>query len=330
MKKPVTIPLLIDADVRLAAQYASREASACGFSINACAELALAVSEISQNVIRYGLEGKADFFSPNGNGVFKVVIKDHGPGIKNLDKAMKKGFSTGKGSLGIGLDVARRSVDEFKIKTDPEVGTEVTLKKFLSIPETMIQYGVVSLADENYAINGDAYLVKEYDGDKVLMAVIDGVGEGYRAHAAATAIKEYLSKNYRLSLEELVLNSHEILRKSDLERGAALALTKVESGKIHYIGVGDTHTYVAGETVSYINNLEGTVGEHQLPTLRTQVLEAKPESYLIMCTDGIKSNLWFDEDLTMSAQQMANMVFNEFHKEYGDVTVLVTKFLDEV
>lgn len=326
MKEPVTIPLLVDADVRHAAEYAANEAASYGFGVSASAELALAVSEISQNVIRYGVEGEAQFFGPNGNGVFKVVVKDQGSGIQNLNKAMKKGFSTGKGSLGIGLDVARRSVDEFKIETDPEQGTVVTLKKFLPIPEDIIDYGVVSLADENYAINGDEYLVKEYDGDKVLMAVIDGVGEGYRAHAAAMAVKDYLSTHYRLSLEELVVKGHEILKKSDLQRGASIAIARIIAGKIYYIGIGDTHTYTVGETVSYITNLEGTLGEHQLPTLRTQTFEIKPESYLIMCTDGIKSNLWFDEDPDMRAQQMANMVFNEFHKAYGDVTVLVAKF----
>ncbi len=323
----MTIPLLIDADVRHAAEYASREATACGFGTSASAELALAVSEISQNVIRYGMQGEAHFFSPNGNGVFKVVIKDEGPGIQNLNTAMMKGFSTAKGSLGIGLDVARRSVDEFKINTQREEGTEVVLKKFLPIPEDVIEYGVVSLADENYAINGDEYLVKEYDGDKVLLAVIDGVGEGYRAHAAALAVKEYLATHYRLSLQELVLNCHELLRKSDLERGAAVAIARVQSSEVHYIGIGDTHCYLAGESVSYITNLEGTVGERQLPTLRMQTFDLEPESYLIMCTDGIKSDLWFDEDLDISAQQVANMVFNEFHKAYGDVTVLVSKFL---
>jgi serine/threonine-protein kinase RsbT len=311
----------------MAAEYASEEARASGFGTNACAELALAVSEIAQNVIRYGVRGEAHFFRPNGNGVFKVVIEDEGPGIRNLETAMKKGFSTAKGSLGIGLDVARRSVDEFSIKTNREEGTEVVLQKFLPIPEDAIAYGVVSLADENYAINGDEYLVKEYDGNKVLMAVIDGTGEGYRAHATAMAIKEYLTSHYRLPLKELVLNCHELLRKSDLDRGAAVALARIASGQVEYIGIGDTHCYLAGASVNFLNNHEGTVGEHQLPTLHAASYDIPEGSYLIMCTDGIRSNLWFDEDLDTSAQQVANMVFNEFHKEYGDVTVLVARFL---
>ncbi|MEO9804745.1 MAG: ATP-binding protein [Reichenbachiella sp.] len=325
MNKTEIISLLGESDVRLATELTSLKATEMGFEVTSIAEMALAVSEISQNVIRYAGVGKAIFERQKGG--LTVTIKDEGPGIENLEKASQRGYSSLKNSLGVGLGVARRSVDEFKIKTDKESGTEVTLRKFLPIPEDQIEYGVVSFADENYAVNGDDYLIKEYDGDKVLLAVIDGTGEGYPAHTVALIIKEYLFDNYRLSLEELANNCHRILKKSDIERGATVALAKIESGCLRYLGIGDTHAYLLGEEMNQLHNHEGTIGQYHLPTLKTREKELGDNTYLILCTDGIKTSLWMDEDQFVSAQQLANSIFREFHKEYGDVTVLVAKHI---
>lgn len=330
MDESLTISILEETDVRSASNYAQELAKNAGFKPHESAELALAVSEIAQNVLRYAGKGSASFSFPNGQRVLSVVISDQGPGIKNLDEAIKKGFSTGKSSLGIGLDVAKRSVDEFFVNTRLGHGTEVTMKKFLPIPDEAIEYGVVSLADERYAINGDEHLIKEYDGNKVLLAVIDGVGEGFRAHASAMVIKEYLSNHYRQPVVELIQNCHELLMRSDLQRGAAVSIGKIESKLMTYLGIGDTHAYLVGDRNQYLVNQEGTVGELELPTLKPQQIVLKPDSFLVMCTDGIKSNLWFNESTEISAQALANQVFNQNHRDYGDVTVLVSKILQDL
>ncbi len=325
MEKFHTISLLAANDIRLASEWASSKAIEMGFEVAKSSELARAVSEIARNVISYVGEGKAIFSFPNSERALTVTIKDYGSGIENLKLAISNGYSSEKVSLGIGLDVAERSVDEFEIKTDREKGTEVILRKFLPIPDYEIAYGVVSMVDERYAINGDAFLIREYDGNKVLMAVIDGSGGGYPAHAAAILVKEYLLRHYRLPLEELVENCHKILKQSKIDRGATIALARIASGYLSYLGVGDTHAYVLGEEMSYLHNHEGTVGQFYLPSLETKKIELTEDTYFILCTDGIKSSLWLDEDQSIGAQSMANLVFNEFRREYGDVTVLVAK-----
>ncbi len=313
-----------ESDVRNVTELVSQTAVEMGFSETEAAEVTLAVSEISQNAIRYAGGGEATILSENT--ILRVIVKDSGPGIENLERAMQKGYSSQKTSLGVGLDVAMRSVDEFEIKSNPEVGTEVALAKFLPIPPEKIEYGIVSFADENYAINGDDYLIKEYDGDKVLMAVIDGTGEGYPAHAISIIIKEYLSSHYRKKLSELAVECHNILKRSESERGAAVALMKIENGEASYLGIGDTHAYILGESKKYMHNHDGTIGLYQLPTLRERKFKLEDNTYLIMCTDGIRSNVDFDDDTNESAQQLANSIFKEYHKEYGDVTVLVAKY----
>lgn len=326
MKKYLALALEQEADVSQAVQQARELAIEMGFTAIDCAEICLAVSEIAQNVIRYAGEGQVVFYHTKDERSLIAIISDNGPGIENVDVAMENGFSTLKGSLGIGLEVARRSADEFEIVTDPENGTEVTIKKFLPIPENEITYGVVSLADERYATNGGDYLVKEYDGNKVLMAVIDGTGGGYAAHVASVLVKEYLEANYRLSLTEIAEACHRLLTKADLKRGATIALAKIENGHFYYLGLGDTHAYLAGNDTNYLHNFEGTLGFYQLPSLKTYVQPLEPDTYIVLCTNGIKPNVALENHSLIGAQPLANEIFRQHHRDYGDVTVLVAKY----
>jgi len=59
-----------------------------------------------------------------------VVAQDTGPGIPDVEQAMRDGFSTGK-SLGLGLPGARRLMDEFEISSQVGVGTTVTMRKWV-------------------------------------------------------------------------------------------------------------------------------------------------------------------------------------------------------
>jgi serine/threonine-protein kinase RsbT len=58
-----------------------------------------------------------------------VVARDDGPGIADVEQAMRDGFSTGK-SLGLGLPGAKRLMDEFEIVSTVGHGTTVTMRKW--------------------------------------------------------------------------------------------------------------------------------------------------------------------------------------------------------
>ena len=62
------------------------------------------------------------------NGIL-VIGRDEGPGIGDLEQAMRDGFSTGN-SLGLGLPGARRLMDEFQIESALGRGTTVTMRKW--------------------------------------------------------------------------------------------------------------------------------------------------------------------------------------------------------
>jgi len=62
------------------------------------------------------------------NGI-RLTFKDQGPGIKDINMAMKDGYSTGK-SLGLGLPGAKRLASEFSIQSEPGKGTTITIIKW--------------------------------------------------------------------------------------------------------------------------------------------------------------------------------------------------------
>ena len=70
---------------------------------------------------------RADFSLPSG---IRIIARDDGPGIPDVELAMRDGYSTGK-SLGLGLPGARRIVDDFEISSEVGRGTIVTMRKWL-------------------------------------------------------------------------------------------------------------------------------------------------------------------------------------------------------
>jgi len=116
-----------DADVVAARQRGRKLAEQLGFGRAEQALIATAISELARNIVNYAGSGTVEIgevMRGRKQGL-KVVASDFGPGIKDVEMAMRDGFSTGN-SLGLGLPGTRRLVDEFEISSTP--GTGVTVK----------------------------------------------------------------------------------------------------------------------------------------------------------------------------------------------------------
>ena len=94
-------------------------------------KLITAASEMVRNMLRYGNGGETiiEIVSRGRDNGIRLTFKDEGPGIADIPQAMMDGFSTGK-SLGLGLPGTKRLVNEFDIKSEPGIGTIVTLIKW--------------------------------------------------------------------------------------------------------------------------------------------------------------------------------------------------------
>ena len=123
-----------DHDVVTARQRARELAAKVDLTSTDQTLLATAISEVARNMTTYATRGEVLLSIVRDNGPparegIRVVARDHGPGIEDVDLAMQDGYTSG-GGLGLGLPRARRLVDEFDIVTAPKAGTTVTLVKW--------------------------------------------------------------------------------------------------------------------------------------------------------------------------------------------------------
>jgi serine/threonine-protein kinase RsbT len=94
--------------------------------------VALAISEIARNILCYAQRGTVTIsrLDEAGRHGVMIVARDDGPGIPDIELAMRDGYSTGK-SLGVGLPGAKRVMDDFELVSSPGKGTTVTMAKWL-------------------------------------------------------------------------------------------------------------------------------------------------------------------------------------------------------
>jgi len=126
----VRVPVHTDADVVTARAAARELAAKLGFSATDLTLIATAVSEVVRNIVKFASAGEVvlEVLEEPRAGI-RIVARDTGPGIPDVDRALLDGFSTYNG-LGLGLPGARRLMDEFAVVSEIDRGTTVTMTKW--------------------------------------------------------------------------------------------------------------------------------------------------------------------------------------------------------
>lgn len=123
-----TLPLKTSNDVVLARQRVRQWAIELRFTLVDQTKLVTAASELARNTLDHG-KGGSMTIEQTGLGPrvgLKLTFEDQGPGIPDLELALKDGFTTGNG-MGLGLGGSKRLVNEFAIETTPGKGTRITI-----------------------------------------------------------------------------------------------------------------------------------------------------------------------------------------------------------
>jgi len=126
-----TMPLRTSDDVVRVRQAVRARAVAIGFSLVDQTKIVTAASEIARNTVDYGGGGemRVEVLRNGQRRGVRLTFSDSGPGIRDIDQAMRDGFTTGNG-LGLGLSGAKRLCNEFDIKSAPGSGTTVTIARW--------------------------------------------------------------------------------------------------------------------------------------------------------------------------------------------------------
>jgi serine/threonine-protein kinase RsbT len=124
-------PLHSSTDVVLARQKVRQWATELRFSLVDQTKLVTAASELARNAFDHGKGGamSMEVLSMNGKSGLRLVFEDHGPGIADIEQALKDGFTTGSG-MGLGLGGSKRLVNEFCIESEIGKGTKVTITRW--------------------------------------------------------------------------------------------------------------------------------------------------------------------------------------------------------
>jgi serine/threonine-protein kinase RsbT len=125
--KREVLPVKTSSDVVLARQKVRQLAVELRFSLVDQTKLVTAASELARNALDHGKGGTmaVETLVNGARSGIRMIFEDQGPGIANIENALKDGFTTGAG-MGLGLGGSKRLVNEFSIESEVGKGTRIT------------------------------------------------------------------------------------------------------------------------------------------------------------------------------------------------------------
>lgn len=313
-------------EVRRRMASIAREA---GFSEEAAGAVAVVTTELGNNLVRHASGGELIFNRYTVSGqvrMLEIVALDRGPGMGDVQKCMRDGYSTG-GTAGTGLGAARGMADLFDIHSVPDRGT-VVVARFGNNPAAgsvplPVSFGGISLPVRGEQACGDSWAVACEDGRTVLL-VIDGLGHGKGAEEAAREAVRVFEEHAGASPVEQLQRMHGALRNT---RGAAVALAEISpgGGDLRYAGIGNiSATLIQEDSSRSLMSHNGTVG-HEVRRVQDFRVPWDGASLLVMHSDGLVSRWKLDGYPGLQLHHptvIAATLYRDFRRERDDVTVI--------
>jgi len=173
---------------------------------------------------------------------------------------------------------------------------------------------------------GDTGVIREFD-NKVFMAIVDVLGHDKDASLVAETCKDFLAKNHRKNLIEIMEGLHGCVNRS---RGVAVGLCvlDLDSGELRYIGVGNIGARKFGSSTASILSRSGVVG-YMMPTPKEERMKLYDGDILILHTDGVRQDLELEdypEILVDSAKTVATNIIHRFGKDNDDAVYRALRY----
>ncbi len=292
------------------------------------ARLALVATEMATNLVKHAQGGEVvlrTLTRAEGGGV-EVLALDRGPGMADVGRCLKDGYSTA-GTAGNGLGAIGRLADVFDIISAPGTGTAVVARvrpAGAAAPATMV--GAVSLPLAGEDVSGDAWAVETVN-DRTVILVVDGLGHGSPAAVAAREAVRVFRSVVRAEPVEIVHSLHAALRST---RGAAAAVAVIDraAGRLRYAGVGNIAGVVAGPTARQgLVSLGGTLG-HEVRKVSAFEYPWPAGGLLVMHSDGLASQWDLGRYPGLTGRHpalIAGVLYRDYRRGRDDVTALAVR-----
>jgi anti-sigma regulatory factor (Ser/Thr protein kinase) len=310
-----------------ARREAVRLAQAVALDAQSVDRLALVVTEAATNLVKHAREGQillAPIAADAAIGV-EVIALDRGPGMANISASMRDGHSTA-GSPGVGLGSIMRLASGLDIYSQPQRGTVLRFEVWQHAPErtSALVVGGVCTAKSGEPVSGDEWSATG-DATTRRLLVVDGLGHGPQALAAATAAVRIDAEKRTLAPEALLSAMHGALRST---RGAAASVAQVSSTEAAgiYAGVGNIRAVVhEHDRVRGLVSHNGTLGQ-QVRKLQAFDFAFPAGAVLVMHSDGIASHWNLDAYPGLMRHHpavIAAVIHRDHARGHDDATVAV-------
>ena len=313
--------------------------------------VATIISELAQNIVKYAGRGtvRVNRVQANDGVDIEVWADDGGPGIADVDRAMRDHFSTGN-TLGLGLPGVRRMSDAFSINSSPGVGTHVHARKRImgrrvaAPPATRISAATPGTARpaepstaqwdigmhvrpmSGYVVSGDMTLAVQTD-DGLLLVITDATGHGITANEIARGVSEFVMQHATGDVKRLLTELHAHLKGTI---GAAVGALFIDPQRrmFRYAGVGNTGAArrVGGSWRPV--SKDGVLGQ-RLPTLLEQTGELSRGDLIMMWSDGLSElagGMFAARNAFKPAGQLARELVEELGKPHDDASCIVLRW----
>ena len=303
-----------------------------GFDEQDQGRVALVLTEAANNAVLHGGGGEIVLRALHGASPgIEAIIADRGPGMSDISRALRDGYSTA-GTSGSGLGAVIRLSNKFDIYSAAGAGTVVLVQicSRAALPASdsngRLDTGAVCLPKTGETYCGDAWAIAR-SGDCHVIIVADGLGHGPdAAKASRQAITTFHTK-LTLPPADLLADIHLALRST---RGAAVAVAALDPIKreIRYAGVGNIAGAVltGDETRSMVSH-NGTVG-HEVRKIQEFTYAWPPGALVIMHSDGLQTQWRLDRYPGLSSRApavIAGLLYRDFSRGRDDVTVAAVK-----
>lgn len=128
---PSVVPIRTPEDIVKIRQIVRSKAAEAGLGLVDQTKIVTAASELARNALDHGGGGELqmEMVVDGRRRGLRLTFRDEGPGIADVEQAMRDGFTTSSG-LGLGLGGAKRLSNEFHIDSAPGKGTRVTIARW--------------------------------------------------------------------------------------------------------------------------------------------------------------------------------------------------------
>lgn len=291
---------------------------------------ALAVTEVAKNLLQHADGGELSLWwtprAPN-EPILEVVAIDRGPGMADIERCFRDGFSTA-GTPGTGLGAVRRAAGDLDVYAPPGGGTVLWFRLHGSAGRKAtglgFDNGAVCVPMPGEEAVGDAWALSE--SDTGLTAVVcDGLGHGPVAAEASREVVHYFCDHAGDEPEDLLDGMRGPPGKT---RGAAVGIAHWGlDHRVRFAGIGNIAAVIEtpGEKRRHLVSHHGTLG-HSPQRAQAFTADLAPGSLLILHSDGINTR-WKLDDYPGLVHRHPGVVTGVLHRDFrrkrDDSTVLV-------